>query len=166
MAGEKRIIGSPLWSEPNGKDQRMRFTASLFFDGRAMQGLELVGRAHVDLRNRDVSFRIIYIPTNNRRDAIHLAGVDWRPKTGHGNDHTSCPPHLIGVDCNGDHHHSFELNWSNGNGKPLVGLPIAEPVDPEFASFQELVDGVSAFFRISNAGSAIPSPWPEDLFGS
>ena len=164
MAGEKRIIGSPAWSEPKGPDQRMRFIAPLFFNGRAMQGLELVGRSHADLRNRDVSFRIIYIPTDNRRDAIQMGVVDWRPKTPHGNDHPSTPDHLIGIDCDGDHHHAFDLNWSNGSGRPLLGLPIAEPIIPEYQSFTELIDGVSSFFRIANAGSAIPSPWPEDLF--
>lgn len=141
----------------------MRLIAPLYFNGRAMQGLELVGRAHADMRHRDVSFRLLYIPTDNRRSAIQMAGLDWRPKTPHGNDDAHAPPHLLGIECEGDHHHSFDLNWSAGMGRPLSGLPIAEPVEPPFQSFQELVDGVSDFFRISNAGQAIQAPWPKDL---
>lgn len=164
MAGEKRIIGTPVWSDPDGIDARMRFVAPLQFEGRVLQGLELVGRANATLRNSDVSFRMLYIPTDSRRDAIQMAGVDWRPKTPHGNDHPRCPAHLIGIDCDSDHHHGFDLNWSQAAGKPLKSLPIAEPIVPEFQTFRELVEGLGSFFRISNAGSAIPSPWPEDLF--
>ncbi|WP_346031637.1 hypothetical protein [Erythrobacter westpacificensis] len=164
MAGEKEVIGSPRWSEPEGADARQRLIAPLRFDGRILQGLELVGRAHANLRNRDVSFRIIYIPADNRRDAIQMAGIDWRPKTPHGNEHPNSPADLLGVVMDGDHHHSFDLNWLPKSGRPLKSLPIAEPINPEFQSFTELIDGVGRLFRISNAGSAITSPWPQDLF--
>lgn len=164
MDGDKRIVGSPAWSEPTGTDRRLRFVAPLLFKGRVMQGLELVGRAHVDLPHRDLSLTLIYMPTSNRRGAIQMARVDWRPKVSHANDHPRCPPHLLGVDLDGDHHHSFELNWSTGAGRLLMNLPIAEPINPQFQSFEELVDGVGALFKIENAATSIPSPWPPDLF--
>lgn len=115
------------------------------------------------IRNAYVSFTLAYFPTNNRRESVRLCRVDWRPLTIHTNDHPNTPLELLG-DVPGTHHHTFKLNRST-TGAPLKALPIAEPIEPDYASFKELVDGVGAMFRITNAGSALSSPWPEDLFG-
>ena len=161
---DKQVIGQPRWSEPEGVDQRLRLVAPLLFKGRAMQGLELVGRAHADLRNLDVSFRLLYHPTNVRRDAVQIAGVDWRAKTPHSNEHANTPPELLG-DVGKCHYHSFDLNWSKQSGRPLSGLPIAE-ITTDFQTFNELIDGLRQMLRISNASAAVRSPWPKDLFNA
>lgn len=166
VLAEKQIAGDFAWSEPDGPDKRLRLVAPLLVEGRVLRGLELIGRAQIGIRNADLSFTMIYIPTDNRRDAIQLARIDWRPKAPHSNDHPSAPPHLAGLDIFGTHHHPFDLNWSTRNGQPLRSLPTAEEIVPDYQSFKELVDGVGKFFRIQNAGSALKSPWPQDLFGA
>ncbi|WP_395393113.1 hypothetical protein WBP07_18100 [Novosphingobium sp. BL-8A] len=163
VESEKAIAGDPYWSKPKGVDLRMTLVASLMLEGRVLQGLELVGRTHLDPREADVSFSLIYLPTDSRRDAVQLARIDWRPKTPHGNDHPRTPAELLG-DIEGSHHHSFPLNWSSSAGKPLRNLPIAEEIIPDYQSVEELLDGVGKLFRISGAGSSLPRPWPKDLF--
>lgn len=163
MDSEKSLIGSPKWTTADGPDAKMKLVASLMVEGRILQGLELVGRAHADLRNKDSSFTLVYFPTDNRRDAVQMARVDWRPKTPHTNEHKNTPPELLGVECPSDHHHPFDRNWSKGTGRPLKALPIAEPIWPEYDTFEDFVDGVGRFFRITNIRKGVVSPWPKDL---
>lgn len=160
---DKLIATTPRWEEKNPKTGDQKLVASLRVGGRAFQGLELIGRCQLGIRNAYVSFTLAYFPTNNRRESVRLCRVDWRPLTIHTNDHPNTPLELLG-DVPGTHHHTFKLNRST-TGAPLKALPIAEPIEPDYASFKELVDGVGAMFRITNAGSALSSPWPEDLFG-
>lgn len=160
---DKQIAGLPIWQPKDSKDDKRRLVASLRMGGRVFQGLELVGRARLSLRNKYVSFSLIYLPSDNRREAIRLCRLDWRPLTAHSNVHPNTPPELIG-DIDGTHHHAFHLNWSMKNSAPLKALPIAEEISPDYQTFKELLDGVGDLFRIANAGSALPSPWPEDLF--
>lgn len=164
LEARKIVAGFPAWPDPDGADKKTKLIAPLMVDGRVFRGLELIGRASLDLRNANISFSLVYLPTDNRRDAVQMARVDWRPITPHTNDHPRSPPDLLGLEIDGTHHHSFDLNWSTGTGKPLKWLPIAEPIEPDFANVAELIDGVGMFFRIGNAGSALTSPWPTDLF--
>lgn len=163
VESDKLIAGSPIWVEKNAKTGDLKLVASLRVGGRVFQGLELVGRARTGIRNAYASFTLIYLPTDNRREAIRLCRVDWKPITPHSNDHPNTPPELVG-DIAGTHHHPFGLNWSQGNGAPLKALPIAEEITPDYQSYTEVLDGVADLFRIANAAS-LPSPWPEDLFG-
>jgi len=164
VESEKLVAGSPQWVDQhkNSKDDQMRLVASLSVNGRVLQGLELVGRARLGIRNAYASFSLIYLPTDSRRDAVRLCRVDWRPLTPHVNDHPNTPPHLIG-DIESTHHHSFTLNWAEKSGAPLKALPIAEEITPDYQTFKELLDGVSKLFRICNT-AILPSPWPKDLF--
>lgn len=164
MAAEKLVAGSPAWTGPEGADKRMRLVAPLSLKGRVLRGLELVGRAHLDVINADSTFSIIYLPTDNRRDAVIMARLDWRPKAPHENDHPKCPVELQGLRIMGSHHHSFDLNFPASNSEPLKAMPIAEPIVKDYQRFKELVDAVGALFRISNAGSTLSSPWPQDMF--
>lgn len=159
---DKLIAGNPDWEDKNPKTGDLKLVASFRVGRRAIQGLELIGRSSTRFRNSYTSFTLTYFPTNNRRESIRLCRIDWRPLTVHENDHANTPPDLIGSVA-GSHHHSLALNAS-ATGLPLKSLPIAAPILPDYATYKELVDGVGALFRISNAGSAIPSPWPEDLF--
>lgn len=162
VESEKLIAGSPIWRpKPNSKGV-LKLVASLRIGSRVMQGLELIGQANATIRNCDVSFVLIYLPSDNRREAVRFCRIDWRPLTPHSNDHPNTPPELIG-DIPGSHHHAFRLNWSAKNGAPLKALPIAEEITPDYQSFKQLLDGVAHSFRIANAAS-LPSPWPEDLF--
>lgn len=164
VESDKLIAGAPIWVDKHkdAKDDQKRLVASLRMGGRVFQGLELVGRARLGLQNRYTSFSLIYLPTDNRRDAVRLCRIDWRPLTPHVNIHPNTPPGLIG-DIDGTHHHAFHLNWSEKSNAPLKALPIAEEITPDYQSYKELLDGVAGLFRIANA-PALPSPWPEDLF--
>lgn len=164
LEADKLVAGSPVWSDPEGTDQKTKLIAALMVEGRVFRGLELIGRASQNFRNANMSFSLVYLPTDNRRDAVQMARVDWRPLTPHTNDHPSSPPHLLGLEIDNTHHHSFDLNWSTGTGKPLKWLPIAEPIEPDFANVAQFIDGVGRFFRIGDPGSALTSPWPTDLF--
>lgn len=165
VQSDKLIVGDPAWVDKHRdpKDDQKRLVASLRVGGRVFQGLELVGRARLGIRNAYTSFSLIYLPTNNRRDAVRLCRIDWRPLTPHANDHPNTPPELIG-DIDGAHHHAFALNWAEKNGAPLKALPIAEEITPDYQTFKELLDGVGDLFKIANAAS-LPPPWSEDLFG-
>jgi len=164
VKSEKTVAGSPGWSEPEGIDRQVNLTAALDIGERTIQGLELVGRANINSPARNVSFSLVYHPTGNRRDAIRLARVDWRPVLPHTNLHPRSPPHLYLLDIPGTQHHAFELNWLERESRPLKWLPVAEPIIPDFQSFSALLDGVGIFFRISNIRS-VPEPnWAQELF--
>ncbi len=166
VESDKLIAGTPNWKgqHKGSNDDQQRLVASLRVGGRVLQGLELVGRARLGIRNAYVSFSLIYLSTDNRRDSVRLGRIDWRPLTAHFNDHPNTPTALVG-DVFGSHHHAFDLNWSSKNSAPLKALPIAEEISPDYQSYTELLDGVAVLFRIENATSLLPSPWPEDLFG-
>lgn len=166
VEADKLIAGTPVWGDKHKGSKRSEeqtLVASLRIGARALQGLELVGRARLDLRNRYVTFTLIYLPTNNRRDAVQLCRLDWRPLTVHANDHPNTPLELIG-DIRGSHHHPFDLNLTKKEGIPIKSLPIAVEISPDYQSYTELLDGVADLFRIANACD-LPSPWPQDLFG-
>lgn len=165
VESDKLIAGAPTWKDQHKdpKDDQQRIVAALQIGESVFQGLELVGRVRLGVRNAYVSFSLIYLPTDNRRDAVRLGRIDWRPLTPHENIHPNTPADLIG-EVVGSHHHRFELNWSDRLNAPLKSLPIAEEISPDYQSYNELLDGVGDLFRISNAAS-LPSPWPEDLFG-
>lgn len=164
MRAKKLVAGNPEWSAPEGEDKRIKVIAPLMIEGRVFRGLELIGRANLGIRNADMSFSLVYLPTDNRRDAVPMARLDWRPKTPHTNEHPGSPDELLGQEIVGTHHHSFDLNWSHANSRPLKWLPIAEGITPDYQSVMDYLDAVGKFFRISNAGSALGSPWPQDLF--
>ncbi|AMU95076.1 hypothetical protein AOA14_10715 [Sphingopyxis terrae subsp. terrae NBRC 15098] len=163
---DKLIAGAPIWVDQHkdSKDDQVRIVAALRIGSRVFQGLELVGRARLGIRNAYVSFSLLYRPTDNRRDTVRLGRIDWKPLTPHSNDHPNTPLALVG-DVFGSHHHAFHLNWSVKNNAPLKALPIVEEICPDYQSYKELLDGVADLFRIGNAASLLPSPWPEDLFG-
>lgn len=163
MGMEKSVAGSPEWSVPEGMDKAISLTVALDAEERTIRGLELSGRAKVNSPDANISFSLVYHPTVNRRDAVRLARVDWRPPTPHVNTEKAAPPELYLLEIEGSHHHSFELNWRPREGRPLKWLPVAEPILPDFQGFSDLLDGVGKLFRISNIGS-IPEPeWAVEL---
>jgi len=162
-AMHKTVAGAPRWSDPDPIDKEIRITAALDVDQRTVRGLELVGRAKIDRPKGNISFSLLYHPSGNRRDAIKLARVDWRPVTPHTNTHPAAPAHLKMAVIAGSQHHSFDLNWASKEGRPLKWLPVAEPITPDYQGFTELLDGVGKFFRISNI-SSLPEPkWTQEL---
>lgn len=164
MGMDKKIAGLPQWSEPDSPDKGIRLAASLDVGEATLQGLELIGRARIDSPQSDISFSLTYFPTSSRRDAVSLARLDWRPRTSHTNNDEHSPPALFMVEISGTHHHSFELNWLSAHGRPLKWLPVAEPINPDFQGFIDLLDGVGKIFRINDIG-VIPEPsWAQDLF--
>lgn len=68
------------------------------------------------------------------------------------------------VEISGTHHHSFELNWLSAHGRPLKWLPVAEPINPDFQGFIDLLDGVGKIFRINDIGVISEPSWAQDLF--
>lgn len=164
MGMDKKVAGSPKWSEPDGLDKGIRVAVALDVGEATLQGLELIGRAKLDSPRADISFSLTYFPTSNRRDAVSLARLDWRPYTSHTNNDEHSPPELFMVEIFGTHYHSFELNWLSAHGRPLKWLPVAEPISPDFQDFTELLDGIGKIFRINDI-STIPEPrWTQDLF--
>lgn len=164
MNMDKAISGSPKWSKPEGADKAIKLSAAIEVGESTLQGFFLKARAKADSSNRDISFSMTYLAPGTKRDGVNLDRVDWRPITPHENTDDRAPSHLYLLEITGTHRHSFDLNWRPSSGSPLKWLPIAEPISPDYQSFEALRDAIGILFRISNIDLISAPDWDRSLF--
>ncbi len=161
---KKKVVASRLkWRKRDST--RVEFAAPLAIDGSVFEGLELRGKAIVDMPERAVCFNLLYYPTNSR--CRQLCRIEWNPLRAHinplkGNDRLN-GKRLDRV----SHIHDFDDNWlPEFNRMRLKNLPFAARLDPNPSSFQELLDLVEERLRIEGLRGMEPPPWSEGtLFG-
>lgn len=121
-------------------------------------GISLEGTAWVDRPDRHVGFQLkIDIGGKDYR----IARVDWRPRSPHTNK--LGPLHLRGKTVETSIH-DFAENAALGLELMLsLNLPIAKPIEPEPADFNELLHYIRGNLRLENASDIPTPPWSQQL---
>lgn len=159
---QKDLAVKPQWVATDSA--WFNLDAALDVDGVTVEGLELRGGAGQALPDRAVRFQLQYHPA--RGPCVPLCRVEWRPLAPHTNPNKG-PEHLRLLKVDGTHIHGFENNYLEGEGRMISGnLPLAEVLNPDPKSFQELLDVAGKLLRINGMEQIEPPPWREaDLFG-
>jgi len=159
---QKELAVKPHWVATDST--WFNLAAPLDIGGATVEGLELRAGAVQSLPDRAVRFHLQYHPA--RGPCNPLCRVEWRPLSPHTNPNKG-PKSLQLRKIKGTHVHGFEMNFLDAEGRMLSGnLPIAEIINPEPNSFQELLAVVGKRLRINDMDQIEPPPWREaDLFG-
>ena len=161
METPKTVAIKPVWDAPDSI--WFKCTVALDIDGVTVPGLELRGTAGQTLPDRSVSFHLQHHPP--REECVHLARVDWRPLGSHTNPESG-PRKLRLLRVEGSHIHGFDNNWLADSERLRMSIPVAELLDPDPASFEELVARVGKEFRIRGLDRLERPNWRmSDLFG-
>lgn len=162
---EKTIPVQPKWTAPEpAGDGYIRLSVPLEIDGVTFAGLTLSGGAYAQHPEQHVTFELSVHDAVGRH--IRLARIDWRSLKG---GHTNHPRHCAGpwrrARVPETHLHSFDLNWSEAEGRMKRGkLPCAEPISQPLQAFAELRTYAGTCFRIKNIDVVPPPDWVYDLF--
>lgn len=159
---EKTLPMKPDWKE-SGADW-LRLTSTLDVEGVTIEGLRLEATC-LKIRPMSVVTFLILYAQNTRVKHEPIARIDWKPLHTHNNKENG-PQELKYTPQNGSHHHSFELNWLYQEQRmrsAKANLPIAKPIIPEPANFNDLLTYVSKEFNISNLNCVQIPPWEERL---
>jgi hypothetical protein len=165
MRADKMLAQFPGWTEPEVETGYCWFNAPLSIGGVVQQGLVLHGGCLKNVPDAHVTFVIQATKPGTRR-IIPLARIDWRSVTGgHSNPRRSGSP-VSGKRCTNSHHHAFDLNWLEADGRMRGGndLPMADDFPQEIQSFEGLLDMVGNLFRINNIEVVSPPKWEYELF--
>ena len=155
---EKELSSALDWVE-NGPEN-LELVSNVDIDGVTTEGLLFRLRAKKSFPDENVTAQLEYQLASGRPpSAGPITRIDWRPFHFHNNKGKG-PDELRFIQQSGSHHHGFELNWDDENGLVLAGnLPIAIPLDPDPASFQELLERIDLEFNLKNVSEIPAPPW-------
>ena len=158
----KTLTTNPRWVDTDST--WFNLGCPIDVDQVTVEGLELRGGAGQTLPDRAVRFQLQLHPARAR--CIPLCRIEWRPISPHTNPNSG-PEHLRLLRIDGSHIHGFEINFLEADSRMRRrNLPIAEPLNPDPQSFDDLLDVVAKAFRISGMEKIEAPPWREaDLFG-
>ncbi|WPZ32535.1 hypothetical protein T8K17_14930 [Thalassobaculum sp. OXR-137] len=160
-AAYKVIPGTPKWEFRDA--ERLTLVSALDIDGITIEGLRFRSTAFVRLPQECVTFQLEYLPPRSNVKGGAFERLEWRPLKGHNNKGIG-PPELQHFQQQGTHHHLFDVNWRAQAKRVRRGeLPISIPVDPDPASFEEVLALVGEKFRINNIHVVVPPPWEATL---
>lgn len=156
----KSTVITPKWADTGA---RFEMAFPLKIDGAVVEGLEIRAKALADFPERAVCFHFQYHAA--KVPCVPLSRIEWNPMSAHTNPFDSAHP-LSRLECKSTHIHRFSDNWLDHSQRMRTGnLPFAVPIDPNPATFAELLDFVSDALRIAGMKSIQPPPWVEgDLF--
>lgn len=147
------------WVEEEGR--RLSLVIVLEIEGVTIEGLLLRGSALKNHPDEAVTFQLEFAHEPGRRD-LAVDRIDWRPLNEHTNGGKG-PKEFRYLLLAETHHHAFDLNWLPDEGRlRKSNLPIAQPVNPDLADFDKLVEFVKKCFRIIDLEIPVP-PWEADL---
>lgn len=145
VTAPKRILSFPIWKHVNDV---LRLTASMEADGVVMQGLTFMAQCNPELPDERVFLGIL---AEIKRKPRCIARVDWRA-LGHGNSHRLCGEHRF-LDAGRTHFHDPELHHGFDFAELFDGkndLPVALPIQPEPATFNDLLARAADLLHIQN----------------
>lgn len=156
VEAEKLIAAPTDWG---GVGRCLELKLPLEIDGVIEEQFFFRATALSQLPDEQVVFQLEYhgvrIPGGNGP----LCRLEWRPKGVHNNKGKG-PADLQFIDQIGSHFHSFEDNWSDGNGALFRdNLPIARPVVQPIQGFTECLEAVGNLFRINNINVVKVPEW-------
>lgn len=157
-AAEKRIPTLPKWQQRS--IDWFYLVSPLDIAGVTIEGLRLRVTAMVRRPNECVTFQLEYTPPRGDPKGGAFDRLEWRPVSAHTNKGVG-PPGLRHVVQSSSHHHSFEANWNDGQSARVKRgeLPIAVPISPDPASFEEALALAGERFKINNIGVVDRPPW-------
>ena len=164
MRANKSLAQFPGWSEPEPDTGYCWFNAPLMMGGVVEQGLTLHGGCLKHVPDAHVTFQVQATKPGARRH-VPLARLDWRSVTGgHSNPRRAGSP-MSGKRCSNSHHHSFDLNWLEQEGRMRFGnLPMAEDITQQIQTFEDIRDEAGILFGINNISIVLPPKWEYDFF--
>lgn len=165
MRADKVLAQFSGWSEPEGETGYCWFNAPLMLGGVVEQGLILHGGCLKNVPEAHVTF-VVQATIPGARRQIPLARIDWRSVTGgHSNPRRAGSP-VSGKRCSNSHHHAFDLNWLEKEGRMRArnDLPMADDISQGIQTFEELRDLSGNLFRINNIDIVPPPKWEYDFF--
>jgi hypothetical protein len=152
------------WRE-SGNNRSLRISIPLVVDGIIQEGFSFEGHTKKDLPEHNVTFLLKYNEPSGKARGVVLSRVDWRPLHEH-NNHEKGPRNLRNIIQSGSHYHDFESNFSlRENVWINKRLPIASPINPDLADFQELLDFVGQSFKIPNIWLVQAPIWTTETQG-
>ena len=141
----KKLSGMPRWQE-NGSAWKIA-RISLISEIEGLDGLFLRLKAP-NLRDGSGFLLQVEYQPGDARGTEPLSRLEWR--VGHTNPNLGPPEYRL-LECPGTHFHSFDLNYIDGEDRMRrSNLPLAEPVEPDPDTFEELLAFGRKSLRISD----------------
>lgn len=158
-AAEKTAQWIGPWTE--GDNQTLALVVALEIEDVAVEGLVLRGSAYKNLPDEAVMFQLECLDGRTGRNHS-IDRIEWRPLKSHVNGGRG-PQHLRHKILRGTHHHTFDLNWLKDEERMRKrNLPLADEINPDFETYDDLVDFVKKCFRITALEFPVP-PWEAKL---
>lgn len=161
LAMQKRLVGVLDWALIN---QTRRLASTLEISGVIAQGLSFRMTCYPDLPDEKVAVILLVEIKSKPRP---FARIDWRGQI-HENRHVAAG-NLLYTDAGRTHFHDPRLHLTMSmddlfGGK--VDLPVAQRIDPEPTSFEDLLSVASDLLHIENMKDIPVPPWslPASLF--
>jgi hypothetical protein len=158
----KDLPAGIAWSSPDTVDGEMSILAPLTIGGVTVGAFALRATCNVARPDCDVMFQLeTGIP--GQRTRLPLARIDWRPLSG-GHKQPKRPGSRKRDFIVGSHFHALQDNWVEADQRMKeINLPWGQPLDPEPATYMELLDLVRNLFRFNDiSGIGIPE-WAAKL---
>jgi hypothetical protein len=156
-----KALSAPVhWIETDGD---IRFTATLEVGGITKEALLLYGRATASITDAAVNLGLCWTGAPGRNRLFDR--LDWRPVQAHNNKGMG-PLEFRFRLIEGTHHHRLGLNADLEMGllKAMAeNLPIAEPVQPEPASWEAFLAIAAERWRIHDLVKTPYPPWQYGL---
>jgi hypothetical protein len=162
FAGRKSIVHFPGWSPPESETGWIWFSAPLSVDGIVEPGLQLFGGCFKTIPDQNLTFELLIARTPILR-RVALERVEWRSLQG-GHSNKRGRPQEIPRRTDATHIHPFELNFQEGRGRMVDGLPLADNVAGSMESFESVRYFVGTRLNISNVDIVPPPEWEYALF--
>lgn len=154
----RKTLAVPIAWTTEGRN--FRFQVPLDIDGITEPGLTLIGRASTAVPDRHVSLNLAYRTPEGAGGTFER--LDWRPIDPH-NNKGNAGPDLAWTQIFGTHHHPWALNEHLRMEQALDDLPVAEPVEPEPATWAELLRVAAKVWKIDGLQDLPLPPWEPSL---
>ena len=153
-----KTLAVPITWTTEGRN--FRFQVPLDIDGITEPGLTLIGRASTAVPYRHVSLNLAYRTPEGAGGTFER--LDWRPIDAHDNK-GNARADLAWMQISGTHHHAWALNEHLKMEETLDDLPVAEPVQPEPATWAELLRVAARVWKIDGLQDLPLPPWEPSL---
>lgn len=158
----KDLPQSARWSEPDAIDGQLSLFAPLTVAGVTIGNFALRVTCNAFRPDCDVMFQL-EIGVHGQRTRLPLTRIDWRPLSG-GHKQPRQPGSRKREFIEGSHFHALDDNWLEAEQRMRENnLPWAQQLDPEPATYTELLDLVRIRFRINGVGDIGTPKWSAKL---
>jgi len=159
LDARKRLIAVTIWKPIAHKDKG-EASAAIEIEGVTEAGLTFRGKCHPERPDEKVSLLLL---TETAKKPRAFARIDWRGPQHDNAARLFCGPHY-GINAGRTHFHDLRLNRHLDHATLFdtesVDLPVALRIDPEPASYRDLLQTASFLLNIDNLIDLPEPPWP------